>query len=164
MVKENPKCVDGLILEAPAFKLHEATAAWYIVLGAKLLSAIAPKTKVGKVEFPFISRNIDVNKEKERLSPEYGDCGGMMASVAAHMMRVQDKLMPELSQIQVPTLICSGTDDKLTAVSGSEYAHSQIQNSKLKLYQGAYHALHDELPETTEEFMKDVQEFISALL
>ena len=33
MVKENPKCVDGLILEAPAFKLHEATAAWYIVLG-----------------------------------------------------------------------------------------------------------------------------------
>ena len=41
--------------------------------GAKLLSAIAPKTKVGKVEFPFISRNIDVNKEKERLSPEYGD-------------------------------------------------------------------------------------------
>ena len=33
MVKENPKCVDGLILEAPAFKLHEATAKWYIVLG-----------------------------------------------------------------------------------------------------------------------------------
>ena len=41
--------------------------------GAKLLSAIAPKTKVGKAEFHFISRNIDVNKEKERLSPEYGD-------------------------------------------------------------------------------------------
>ena len=41
--------------------------------GAKLLSAIAPKTKVAKVEFHFISRNIDVNKEKERLSPEYGD-------------------------------------------------------------------------------------------
>lgn len=41
-----------------------------------------------------------------------------MAGVAVHMMRVQDKLMPELSQIQVPTLICSGTDDKLTAVSG----------------------------------------------
>ena len=33
MVKENPKCVDGLILESPAFKLHEATAKWYIVLG-----------------------------------------------------------------------------------------------------------------------------------
>ena len=34
---------------------------------------IAPKTKVGGVEFDYISRNIDVNKEKERLYPEYGD-------------------------------------------------------------------------------------------
>jgi len=73
MVKEYPKCVDGLILEAPAFKLHEATAKWYIILGAKILNWIAPKTKVGGVEFDYISRNIDVNKEKERLYPEYGD-------------------------------------------------------------------------------------------
>lgn len=164
MVKENPKCIDGLILEAPAFKIHEATAKWYIILGAKLLNSIAPKTKVGGVEFHNISRNIDVNKEKERLYPEYGDCGGMMAGTAVHMMAVQDKLMAQMNQIQVKTLICTGTDDKLTAFSGSEYAHSQFQNSEFKAYQGAYHALHDELPETTEAFMKDVQEFISALL
>ena len=37
MVKENPKCVDGLILEAPAFKIHEATAKWYIILGTNFL-------------------------------------------------------------------------------------------------------------------------------
>ena len=30
---------------------------------------------------------------------------------------------------------------------GSEYAHSQMQNSTLKKYNGAYHCLHDELPE-----------------
>jgi len=87
-----------------------------------------------------------------------------MAGIAVHMMSVQDKLMTQMNQIQVRTLICSGTEDRLTAVSGSEYAHSQIQNSKLKKYNGAYHCLHDELPETTDAFMKDVQEFISALL
>ena len=42
--------------------------------GAKILNWIAPKTKVGGVEFHNISRNIDVNKEKERLYPEVGDC------------------------------------------------------------------------------------------
>ena len=41
-----------------------------------------------------------------------------MAGVAVHMMSVQDKLMAQMSQIQVQTLICSGTADKLTAVSG----------------------------------------------
>ena len=78
----------------------------------------------------------------------------MMAGVAVHMMAVQDKLMAEMNQVQVQTLICSGTDDRLTAVSGSEYAHSQIQNSKLKLYQGAYHVLHDELPEAGFQILR----------
>ena len=41
-----------------------------------------------------------------------------MAGVAVHMMSVQDKLMAQMHQIQVQTLICSGTADKLTAVSG----------------------------------------------
>ena len=41
-----------------------------------------------------------------------------MAGVAVHMMSVQDKLMAQMNQIQVQTLICSGTADKLTAVSG----------------------------------------------
>ena len=41
-----------------------------------------------------------------------------MAGIAVHMMSVQDKLMTQINQIQVQTLICSGTDDKVTAVSG----------------------------------------------
>ena len=43
-----------------------------------------------------------------------------MAGVAVHMMAVQDKLFSQMNQIQVQTLICSGTDDKLTAVSGNQ--------------------------------------------
>ena len=62
-----------VFLEARREKLILVDLVNTLPSGAKLLSAIAPKTKVGKIEFPFISRNIDVNKEKERLSPEYGD-------------------------------------------------------------------------------------------
>ena len=46
-----------------------------------------------------------------------------MAGVAVHMMAVQDKLMAEMNQIQVQTLICSGTEDRLTAVSGNLGVH-----------------------------------------
>ena len=42
-----------------------------------------------------------------------------MAGIAVHMMSVQDKLMTQMNQIQVRTLICSGTEDRLTAVSGN---------------------------------------------
>ena len=46
-----------------------------------------------------------------------------MAGRAVHMMAVQDQLMVEMNQIQVQTLICSGTDDRLTAVSGNLGVH-----------------------------------------
>ena len=46
-----------------------------------------------------------------------------MAGRVVHMMAVQDQLMVEMNQIQVQTLICSGTDDRLTAVSGNLGVH-----------------------------------------
>ena len=87
-----------------------------------------------------------------------------MARTAYHMLEVQNKLMTELNQIQVKTLICQGTDDRICSVKGSRYGHNQMPNSKLKTYDGAYHCLHDELPETTDAFLSDVKEFIYTIL
>ena len=164
MVKENPENIDGLILEAPAFKIHEASAKWYLVLAGKILNRIAPEFKLAGGDVNFVSRDKDVCAECERLEPEYGDNGGMMARTAIHMLNVQTKLVTELNQIRVKTLVCQGTDDRLCSVEGSKQAHSQMPNSQIKLYEGAYHCLHDELPETTDAFLNDVKEFISALL
>ena len=163
-VQQNPENIDALILEAPAFKIHEASAKWYLVLGAKILSRIAPEFKLGEGDVDFISRNKDVNAECKRLEPEYGDNGGMMARTAMHMLNVQTKLMTEINQIKVKTLICQGTDDRLCSFEGSKQAHNQMPNSQMKIYEGAYHCLHDELPETTEAFLNDVKEFIAAFL
>ena len=102
-----------------------------------------------------------------------------MASTAVHTMAVQDKLIEEVHQIEVQTLICAGTDDKICSTQGynkvlsrtflkcvsvTEYAHSQMPNSTWKLYEGAYHNLCEELPETVEAHFSDVKEFILNLL
>ena len=44
-----------------------------------------------------------------------------------------------LASIQIPTLIFHGTQDVIVPQSESEYAASQIPNSKLHLFQGAGH-------------------------
>ena len=165
MVKTNPENIDALILEAPALKIHEASAKWYHILGAKILNRIAPEFKIkSDDDGSFVSRNKDVCDEFERLEPEYGDNGGMMARTAYHMLQVQTKLITELNQIKVKTLICQGTGDRICSVEGSKHGHNQMPNSKLKTYQGAYHCLHDELPETTDAFLSDVKEFICTIL
>lgn len=48
-------------------------------------------------------------------------------------------LRPNLARIQIPTLILHGTQDVIVSSSESEYAASQIPNSKLYLFQGAGH-------------------------
>ena len=39
-----------------------------------------------------------------------------------------------------------------------------MQKSTLKLYEGAYHNLAEELPETVKKYLSDVEEFISNIL
>lgn len=48
-------------------------------------------------------------------------------------------LRPSLAKIQIPTLILHGTLDVIVPQSESEFAASQIPNSKLHLFQGAGH-------------------------
>ena len=153
-----------------------------------MLNWIAPSIKVATLQCDLVSRNPASCEKKKNLYSEYGDNGGMMAYVAVHMMEAQNKLMEEIDQITVQTLICAGTEDKLCSISGTcingtcinagtvlldlklidllatEQAHSRMQNSTLKLYEGAYHNLAEELPETVEEYFSDLEEFISNIL
>ena len=82
------------------------------------MSWISPTTKVGDASISYISRNEETVEKKKKLYAEYGSNSGLMASVLVHMMTVQDKLMTEFDQIEVRTLICAGTDDRLSSLSG----------------------------------------------
>jgi len=48
-------------------------------------------------------------------------------------------LRPSLSEIKIPALIFHGTQDVIVPQSESEFAASQIPNSRLHLFQGAGH-------------------------
>ena len=69
-------------------------------------------------EFWSISRKKEVCDSKESLYPLYGDVGGMTARFAVHMINTQNDVLNRLDQINVKTLIATGTDDILTAESG----------------------------------------------
>ncbi len=68
-------------------------------------------------------------------------------------------LRPSLAEIQIPTLILHGTQDVIIPPSESEYAVSQIPNSKLHLFQGAGH-----VPTITRprEVAEEINKFFAA--
>ena len=85
-VIKNAELVDGLVLEAAGLKLHPASAAWWQILGAKMLNAMAPGTKVGKLDKKFITRNEAVIQSIN--DDEYcDDNGGASAGFAVRMLK-----------------------------------------------------------------------------
>ena len=51
--------------------------------------------------------------------------------------------------------IFTGTDDQVITPEGSYFLEKHIDGARLYTYEGAYHSLVNELPDTTEEFYKD---------
>ena len=152
--------VDCLILESAALQLHPDAAKPHIVLAAKILAKTLPSLKVGKAKNSDLSRNSAVCQAKEALSCDFGDNGGATAKTAVAMINTQKNVRLKLSEITCPTLIATGTDDRMADQKGSIFAAEMIKTSTLKIYDGAYHVLHDELEDTTAEFLRHLEDFL----
>ena len=57
-------------------------------------------------------------------------------------------------------LKATGSNDQILDKRGCELCAEKILDSKLKIYEGAYHSLHVELSDTRNQFYSDVQNFI----
>jgi pimeloyl-ACP methyl ester carboxylesterase len=68
--------------------------------------------------------------------------------------------MPRLSEIHLPTLIICGDEDRLTPVKYSQYLHSQIAGSTLRIIPDAGHYVFREQPEAVnsaiEKWMQQI--------
>ena len=84
----------------------------------------------------------------------------MSLAMGLSMIRGQHYVSENAWKIKAPTLISVGGGD--TTISSPETVDiSRTMNTdSLKFYEGAYHCLHEELPETTKEYMHDLKEWI----
>ena len=63
-------------------------------------------------------------------------------------------LMDEIGKIELPTLVVCGEDDQLTPVKFSEFLHSRIRGSTLRVLPGAGHMVMLESPEAFNEALR----------
>ena len=69
---------------------------------------------------------------------------------------VSENLMPSLSGINIPTLIVSGSNDKVTPVSHAEDMNKKINGSKLVILKARHFSFLDQ----SDEFVKELTKFI----
>ncbi|NVM29690.1 MAG: alpha/beta hydrolase [Candidatus Helarchaeota archaeon] len=140
-----PDKVDGLILVGTGARLRVLPAI------LELSQSNYPELirMVGKAAFhkrtyennkPLIA---EVAKNMALISPQ----------VAYHNWKICNEfdVMERLGEIQIPTLIICGDEDKLTPIKYSKYLNEHIKNSSLYVIEGAGHMVMLEQPDAVNE-------------
>ncbi|XP_060737218.1 monoglyceride lipase isoform X1 [Tachysurus vachellii] len=155
-VCERPQDFAGVVLIAPMIQMNPESATPFKVFLAKVLNHMAPGLSIGSIDPKLVSR--DPKQVQAYESDELVYHGGLRVSFGMQLMAASSRIATELPNISWPFLLLHGTADKLCDIRGSHLMHNQAKSTdkKIKVYDGAYHALHHELPETAESVLQEV--------
>jgi alpha-beta hydrolase superfamily lysophospholipase len=156
---DNQAQLAGFICESFAFQVP---APGFALAAIKGLSHLAPRLPVLKLKNEDFSRDPEA-VEALNADPLIANEIQPAMTVAA-LVRADERLREEFPRITLPVLIMHGTSDKATVCHGSEffYATAGSKDKTLKLYEGHYHDLLNDIGK--EQVMADVQDWIGARL
>jgi acylglycerol lipase len=151
--------IAGLICESFA---HELPAPDFALAVFKGLSHVAPHAHLLKLKNETFSRNPEFVAQLNS-DPLIANETQPTQTMAA-MVRADERLKKEFSQITLPVLILHGTADKNAKPSGSKrfFEMAGSTDKTLKLYEGYFHDLLNDVDK--EVVMADIQSWIDAHL
>lgn len=151
--------IDGLVCESFAFQVP---APGFVLGAIKGLSHVAPRLGVLTLKMKDFTRD-PVALAALEADPLVKDESQPAMTVAA-LVRADERLHESFEEITLPVLILHGTEDHATVYHGSEYfhAHAGSTDKTLKLYDGHFHDLLNDLGK--EEVLADILGWIEARL
>jgi len=158
---KNQGNIDGLILSAPTLLKGESIKGWQVTL-AKILSVIAPKTGIDRLDSSTISKDPAVVNAYRNDELVY--TGKLSARLCTEILKKMESLPQEMVKIKLPVLIMQGADDKLVSPDGSYKTYEAVSSidKTLRIYEGLYHEIMNE-PEKDKVY-KDIAEWIGKRL
>jgi alpha-beta hydrolase superfamily lysophospholipase len=156
-VLENQAELAGFICESFAFQVP---APGFALAAIKGLSHVAPRLPVLKLKNEDFSRD---PKAVEALNSDPLTAREVQPAITvAALVRADERLREEFPLITLPILIMHGTDDKATVCHGSQFFYQTVGSTdkKLKLYEGHYHDLLNDIGK--EGVIADMKAWIGA--
>lgn len=143
--------VQGAIATSPFLKLAFKPPAAKLFVG-KLLQNILPSLTLGnELDVNALSRD---QKEVEKYMNDELVHAKISPNYSIKFLETGNWAIANAEKLSIPMLFLHGTEDKITDYKGSEAFVNGTNKAKLKLYQGAYHELHNDL--CKEEMLEDV--------
>ncbi|MFD0860874.1 alpha/beta hydrolase [Sungkyunkwania multivorans] len=141
-VLRSPHKVTGVIATSPYLRLAFDPPKWKMLVGKMLMGVSPGITLASGLEVEAISRDAsEVAKYKE--DPLVHDKVSPMFSFP--IMDAGEWVVKKAEELSVPTLLLHGTDDRLIDHKASVELEAKAPMSKLHLFKGGYHELHNDL-------------------
>lgn len=155
-VFEHQPEIAGLICESFAFDVGLPDIAALVLKG---LSHLTPHLHVFTLKNEVFSRDPDAVAAMNN-DPLIAN-ESQPAETAAEMLKAADRLLQNMPNFTTPVFIIHGTADKATRYQGSQYFydHAGSTDKTLKLYEGHYHDLLNDVDK--EIVMKDILEWLN---
>ncbi|XP_004875338.1 monoglyceride lipase isoform X1 [Heterocephalus glaber] len=158
---ERPGHFAGMALIAPLVLPSPESATTFKVLAAKVLNLVLPNLSLGAVDFNILSRN---REEVENYNSDplvYH--GGLKVSFCTQLLNAVSRVERGMPKLTLPFLLLQGSDDHLCDNKGAYLLMdgAKSQDKTLKVYEGAYHMLHKELPEVTNSVFHEINMWFS---
>ncbi|GAC1619857.1 MAG: monoacylglycerol lipase [Nevskia sp.] len=157
---KNPDKLAGLILSGPAVALDGAPPLMKPI--AKILSRFLPKLGLFPIDPSAVSRDADA---VAAYADDPLNCHGKVpARTLGEIVKFVEVLPALLQAIELPLLIQHGQADKLAGVSGSEMVLKRVNSADktLKVYDGLYHEIFNELPADRARVLADLCAWLEA--
>lgn len=158
---ERPTHFSGMVLISPLVLANPESASTLKVLAAKVLNLVLPNMSLGRIDSSVLSRN---KSEVDQYDSDPLICRtGVKVCFGIQLMNAVSRVERAMPKLTLPFLLLQGSADRLCDSKGAYLLmeSSRSQDKTLKMYEGAYHVLHKELPEVTNSVLHEINTWVS---
>jgi len=152
--------LQGLILSSSGIEAHMNGYFSVVKKVAGVLAKYAPALSLGSnLNLKYISHDEKVVADYKADPLTHGKATPALGHA---MFNIHKELYAHAPELQIPLLVIHGTGDKLTDPKGSEtfYQKANSADKTLKLYDGLYHEMMNEVPIARAEVLRDLRNWI----
>ncbi|MFV0249188.1 MAG: lysophospholipase [Tenacibaculum sp.] len=134
--------IRGVIATSPFLKLAFSPPAWKLFL-AKIVQKIAPSLTLGNEIDPN-----DISRDSVEVKNYIEDPlvhNKVSSNFSLSFINSGSWAIANASTLKTPVFLLHGTEDKIIHFKGSEAFANNTEKASLKLYEGGYHELHNDL-------------------
>lgn len=158
---ERPGQFAGMVLISPLVIANPESATTFKVLAAKVLNFVMPNMSLGPIDSNMLSRN---KAEVDIYNADPLIChAGLKVCFGIQLLNAVSRVERAMPRLTLPFLLLQGSADRLCDSKGAYLLmeSAKSQDKTLKIYEGAYHVLHKELPEVTSSVFHEIKMWVS---